>query len=44
MIKRKIKCGISIKPKTSVLIKHLLKEIDLLLIMSVEPGKGGQSL
>lgn len=41
--KEKIKCGISIKPKTSVSeIKHLLKEIDLLLIMSVEPGKGGQ--
>lgn len=38
-----IKCGISIKPNTPVekLIPYLDK-IDLVLIMSVEPGKGGQ--
>ena len=38
-----IKCGISIKPNTSV--KELLPYLDrieLVLIMSVEPGKGGQ--
>ena len=37
------KVGISLKPKSSVdlLIKHLEK-IDLILIMSVEPGFGGQ--
>lgn len=39
----KIKTGLSIKPKTKVedIYKHL-KDIDLLLIMSVEPGFGGQ--
>ena len=37
------KCGISIKPKTSPKnIIEYLKKIDLVLIMSVEPGKGGQ--
>lgn len=38
-----IKCGISIKPDTSVseLIPYLDK-IELVLVMSVEPGKGGQ--
>lgn len=37
--------GISIKPQTpfSALSEHVLKNIDLLLIMSVEPGFGGQS-
>lgn len=38
-----IKCGISIKPTTD--IKRLdpyLKNIEQVLIMSVEPGKGGQ--
>lgn len=36
--------GISIKPKTDVsLIMGLLEEVDLVLIMSVEPGFGGQS-
>ena len=35
--------GISLKPKSKVdLIKDYLKEIDLVLIMSVEPGFGGQ--
>ncbi len=37
------KVGISIKPKTEVTEIHtLLKEIDLVLVMSVEPGFGGQ--
>jgi ribulose-phosphate 3-epimerase len=37
------KVGISLKPKSKVdLIKDYLKEIDLVLIMSVEPGFGGQ--
>ena len=38
-----IKCGISIKPNTNVEeIYDLLPYIDLVLVMSVEPGKGGQ--
>jgi len=38
------KCGIVIKPKTPVSdIKPYLPMIDMLLIMSVEPGFGGQS-
>jgi len=37
------KVGISLKPKSRIdLIKEYLKEIDLVLIMSVEPGFGGQ--
>ena len=37
------KCGISIKPKTKPKsITKYLEKIDLVLIMSVEPGKGGQ--
>jgi len=37
--------GISIKPSTGpgVLSLEILKEIDLVLVMSVEPGFGGQS-
>lgn len=39
-----IKVGISIKPVTDVSeIVDYLKYIDLVLVMSVEPGKGGQS-
>ena len=38
------KVGISIKPKTKVRsLVHFLDQIDLVLIMSVEPGKGGQA-
>jgi ribulose-phosphate 3-epimerase len=37
------KVGISIKPKTPVnVLKKYLPDIDLILIMSVEPGFGGQ--
>ena len=37
------KVGISLKPKSSIeLIKDHLDKIDLVLIMSVEPGFGGQ--
>ena len=39
----KKKAGISIKPATKVdAILPLLKSVDLVLVMSVEPGKGGQ--
>ena len=38
------KVGISIKPKTNVKeVLPYLKDIDLVLVMSVEPGFGGQS-
>lgn len=38
-----LKCGIAIKPNTSVDdILNYLNEIDLVLVMSVEPGFGGQ--
>ena len=38
-----IKVGISIKPQTSVdKLLPFLNEIDLVLVMSVEPGQGGQ--
>ena len=38
------KVGISIKPKTSAkLLEKYLDHIDLILIMTVEPGFGGQS-
>ena len=37
------KVGISLKPKSKIeLIKNVLSDIDLVLIMSVEPGFGGQ--
>lgn len=38
-----IKCGLSIKPNTPIkLIEPYLKDLDLVLVMSVEPGFGGQ--
>ncbi len=41
---RGVKVGISIKPSTEVdVLNKVLHMIDLVLIMSVEPGKGGQS-
>ena len=40
----RIKRGISIKPNTNInLLKPYLNNIDLILVMSVEPGLGGQS-
>ena len=37
------KVGVSLKPKSEIkLIENVLDEIDLVLIMSVEPGFGGQ--
>ncbi len=39
-----VKAGVSIKPKTPVSsIVPYLKDLDLVLVMSVEPGFGGQS-
>lgn len=38
------KAGVSLNPHTPVVsIKHVLDELDLVLIMSVNPGFGGQS-
>lgn len=38
-----VKAGISIKPGTDVtVLDAILKDVDVVLIMSVEPGKGGQ--
>ncbi|MHB2148999.1 ribulose-phosphate 3-epimerase [Calditrichota bacterium LG25] len=38
------KAGISINPATPVMtVQHLLKEVDLVLVMSVNPGFGGQA-
>ena len=40
----KVKAGISIKPNTPVgVLLPFLKDVELILIMSVEPGFGGQS-
>ena len=41
--KQRKKVGISLKPKSKIeLVEKYLSEIDLVLIMSVEPGFGGQ--
>ena len=40
---KSVKCGISINPETDAeKIRHLLPEIDRILVMSVHPGFGGQ--
>ncbi len=39
-----LKAGVAINPDTDVkLIEEYLKEVDLVLVMSVYPGRGGQS-
>jgi len=39
-----IKCGLAINPNTDTsLLEPFLDKIDLILVMSVEPGKGGQA-
>ncbi len=41
---RGVKVGITLNPATPVsVLKYVLKELDLVLIMSVNPGFGGQS-
>ena len=41
--KHKVLCGVSIKPSTDVnCIKDILPYLDVVLVMSVEPGKSGQ--
>ncbi|SYV96936.1 d-ribulose-5-phosphate 3 epimerase [Mycoplasmopsis edwardii] len=41
--KHELKIGLAIKPNTSVAtIKNFLDKLSLVLVMSVEPGKGGQ--
>ena len=38
------KVGLSVKPNTDIsVLKEYLDDIDLILVMSVEPGKGGQT-
>lgn len=38
-----MKCGVSVKPETPIdVLKEFLEELDLVLVMSVEPGFGGQ--
>lgn len=39
-----VKCGLSIKPSTDLEeLRPYLKRLDLVLLMSVEPGEGGQA-
>lgn len=39
-----VQCGITVKPNTPVeVLEPVLKDVELVLIMSVEPGFGGQS-
>lgn len=39
-----LKVGMAIKPSTPIRDFHFINEIDMLLIMTVEPGFGGQEL
>lgn len=40
-----VRTGVSIKPQTSIeSIEEILKDVDIVLLMSVEPGFGGQEL
>ncbi len=42
--KHQIGLGLSVKPQTSInTLRPYLKEVDLVLVMTVEPGFGGQS-
>lgn len=41
----KVKAGIAINPATPIsTLEHILSKVDLVLVMSVNPGFGGQSL
>lgn len=43
--KYNIRCGLSIKPETDIQeLEPYLDKIDLILVMTVNPGKGGQKL
>lgn len=40
-----VKCGISIKPQTEPeVLQPYIKDLDIILVMTVEPGKGGQKM
>ncbi len=42
--KHGVKAGITLKPHTSIgALKDIIAEVDIVLVMSVEPGFGGQS-
>jgi ribulose-phosphate 3-epimerase len=39
-----VKAGVALNPSTSLhAVEHVLKQVDLVLLMSVNPGFGGQS-